>query len=86
MARQLSIEYEDAIYHVVNRGDRREEIFRDDVNPEIVFCTPWAAIVVKTSWQVHCLTKLGWRDENLRLDDIEQLRIKARAVGHLVAF
>lgn len=32
MARQLSIEYEGAIYHVVNRGARREEIFRDDVN------------------------------------------------------
>jgi REP element-mobilizing transposase RayT len=30
MARQLRVEYEGAIYHVVNRGDRREPIFLDD--------------------------------------------------------
>jgi hypothetical protein len=29
MARQLRIQYEGAIYHLMNRGDRREEIFRD---------------------------------------------------------
>ena len=32
MARQLHVEYEGAIYHVMSRGDRREEIFRDDVD------------------------------------------------------
>jgi hypothetical protein len=30
MARPLRIEYPGAIYHVMNRGDRREPIFRDD--------------------------------------------------------
>jgi len=30
MARQLRIEYPGAIYHVMNRGDRREPIIRDD--------------------------------------------------------
>ena len=30
MARQLRVEYEGAIYHVMNRGDRREPIFVDD--------------------------------------------------------
>jgi putative transposase len=30
MARKLRIEYEGAIYHVMNRGDRREAIFRED--------------------------------------------------------
>jgi hypothetical protein len=30
MARKLRIEYPGAIYHVLNRGDRREDIFRDD--------------------------------------------------------
>ena len=30
MARQLRVEYPGAIYHVMNRGDRGEEIFRDD--------------------------------------------------------
>ena len=30
MARKLRIEYPGAIYHVINRGDRREAIFQDD--------------------------------------------------------
>jgi putative transposase len=30
MARKLRVEYEGAIYHVMNRGDRREPIFRCD--------------------------------------------------------
>jgi hypothetical protein len=30
MARRLRIEYPGAMYHVMNRGDQREAIFRDD--------------------------------------------------------
>jgi len=30
MARKLRIQYEGAIYHAINRGDRREDIFKDD--------------------------------------------------------
>ena len=30
MARKLRIQYPGAIYHVMNRGDRREPIFEDD--------------------------------------------------------
>ncbi len=30
MPRQARIEYEGAIYHVMNRGDRREDIVRGD--------------------------------------------------------
>jgi hypothetical protein len=30
MARALRIEYPGAIYHVMNRGDRREPIFHED--------------------------------------------------------
>ncbi len=30
MARKLRLEYPGAIYHVMNRGDRREAIFTDD--------------------------------------------------------
>ena len=30
MARKLRVEYEGAIYHVMNRGDRREKIYLDD--------------------------------------------------------
>ena len=32
MARQLRIQYEEAIYHLMRRGDWREEIFRDDLD------------------------------------------------------
>jgi hypothetical protein len=30
MARKLRVQYPGAIHHVMNRGDRREPIFRDD--------------------------------------------------------
>ena len=30
MARKLRVEYPGAIYHVLNRGDRREPIFQDN--------------------------------------------------------
>jgi hypothetical protein len=32
MARKLRVEYAGAIYHVMNRGDRRELIFMDDAD------------------------------------------------------
>jgi len=31
MARKLRIQFAGAIYHVMNRGDHREDIFRDDL-------------------------------------------------------
>lgn len=34
VARKTRIEYPGAIYHVMNRGDRREAIFKDDLNRE----------------------------------------------------
>ena len=34
MPRALRIEYPGAIYHVMNRGDRRESIFRDNLDHE----------------------------------------------------
>jgi REP-associated tyrosine transposase len=30
MPRKLRIQYSGAVYHVMNRGDRRENIFADD--------------------------------------------------------
>ena len=33
-ARKLRLEYAGAIYHVMNRGDRREAVFKDDKNGE----------------------------------------------------
>ena len=34
MPRQLRIQYPGAICHVMSRGDRREGIFLDDVDPQ----------------------------------------------------
>ena len=32
VARKLRVEYAGAIYHVMNRGDRREAVFRDELD------------------------------------------------------
>jgi putative transposase len=34
MARKLRVRYPGALYHVMNRGDRREAIFKDDPDRE----------------------------------------------------
>ena len=39
MARKLRVEYPGAIYHVINRGDRRESIFRDEEDRELFLAT-----------------------------------------------
>jgi putative transposase len=52
MPRQLRIEYEGAIYHLLNRGDRREPIFLDDQDYEL-FLTTLGEACQKTGWQVH---------------------------------
>ena len=40
MARKLRVEYPGAIYHVMNRGDRREPIFKDDTDRNRFLETP----------------------------------------------
>src|SRR6202007_1063182 len=52
MPRQLRIEYPGAIYHVMNRGDRREAIFSDDADRKR-FLEPLGEACEKTDWQVH---------------------------------
>jgi REP element-mobilizing transposase RayT len=54
MARKLRVEYGGAIYHVLNRGDRRELIFRDDEDRQR-FLTTLGETCEKTGWQVHAL-------------------------------
>ena len=52
MPRQLRIEYPGAIYHVMNRGDRREPIFEDDIDRQRIVTT-LGEVCAKTDWQVH---------------------------------
>lgn len=52
MPRPLRIEYEGACYHVISRGDRREDIFRDDQDRES-FLKALGDACHKTGWQIH---------------------------------
>ena len=54
MARKLRIEYPGAVYHVLNRGDRREHIFRTNQD-RALFLDTLTEACQKTSWQVHAL-------------------------------
>lgn len=58
MARKLRVEYPGAIYHVMNRGDRREAIFKDDKDRER-FLETLGETCLKTRWQVHASCLLG---------------------------
>jgi putative transposase len=58
MSRKLRIEYPGAMYHVMNRGDQREDIFKDDQDRQ-KFLSTLGEACVKTEWQVHayCLMR-----------------------------
>jgi hypothetical protein len=71
MSRKLRIEYPGAMYHVMNRGDQREDIFRDDQDRQKFLCTLGQGCA-KTEWQVHafCLIavmSLKWIAERLHM-------------------
>ena len=50
MVRKMRIQYPGAIYHVVNRGDRRDAILEDDEDRERLLQTLTQACQ-KTGWQ-----------------------------------
>ena len=52
MARKLRIEYAGAVYHVMNRGDRREAVFEDDRDRQR-FLETVSEGCQKTGWQIH---------------------------------
>ena len=52
MARKLRVQYPGAIYHVMNRGDRREPIFKDDQDHRR-FLETLGEACGKTGWHVH---------------------------------
>jgi REP element-mobilizing transposase RayT len=58
MPRKLRLEYAGAIYHVINRGDRREDIFKDDLDRQ-QFLSTLEETCQRTEWQVHayCLMR-----------------------------
>jgi putative transposase len=58
MARQLRLEYEGAIYHIVNRGDRREAISGDEED-RARFGATLGEACGKAEWQVHAYCLMG---------------------------
>ncbi len=52
MARKLRVQYPGAMYHVMNRGDRREAIFTDEEDRKR-FLETLGQACEKTWWQVH---------------------------------
>jgi REP element-mobilizing transposase RayT len=51
VARELRVEYPGAVYHVINRGDRREPIFKGDQD-RLLLLNTLARACQKTGWQV----------------------------------
>ena len=51
MARKLRVQFPGAVYHVINRGDRREPIFLCDKDRE-PFLQTLGETCAKTGWQV----------------------------------
>jgi len=52
MARSIRIEYPGAFYHVMARGNRWEEIFRDDKDRQL-FVQTLGEACTRTGWRVH---------------------------------
>jgi REP element-mobilizing transposase RayT len=58
VARKVRIEYPGAVYQLMNRGDRREAIFRNDADRELFLATLGEACQ-KTDWQVQAYCLMG---------------------------
>ena len=58
MGRKLRVQYPGALYHLMNRGDRREAIFHDDLDRQRFLQTLGEACA-KTDWQVHAWCLMG---------------------------
>jgi hypothetical protein len=75
-------EFAGAIHPVMNRGDRREEIFRDALDRRLFLATLTEACG-KTPWQIHACGPdgLGWHAAALRQarkGDERKVRLAAR--------
>ena len=58
MPRPLRVQFPGAIYHLMNRGDRREPIFKDDKDRHC-FLTTLTEVCEKTGWQLHAFCLMG---------------------------
>lgn len=58
MPRQIRIEYEGAIYHVMNRGDHRENIVRGNADRKL-WITTLGEACTKCDWEVHAYSLMS---------------------------
>ena len=58
MPRKLRVEYPGAMYHIMSRGDQRDDIFLSDVDRQD-FLKTLAEACQKTGWQVHAYCLMG---------------------------
>ena len=58
MARKPRLEYAGAVYHVMNRGNRRQAIFRRDGDRES-FLAALGEVCGRTGWKVHAYVLMG---------------------------
>jgi REP element-mobilizing transposase RayT len=58
MTRQARLQVSDTIYHITSRGDRREEIYKDDVDRQ-----NWLRVLndvcQRFDWRVHAFCQMG---------------------------
>ena len=58
MARKARVEFEGAVYHVLDRGDRREAIFKDDADRRR-FLETLGEACARTGWRVHAFVLMS---------------------------
>ena len=58
MARKARVEFAGAVYHVLDRGDRREAIFTDDRDRQRFLATLGEACA-RTGWRVHAFVLMS---------------------------
>ena len=58
MARPLRLEFAGALYHVTSRGDRREDIFHDDIDRTLWLAT-LAQCCERFNWAVHAWCQMS---------------------------
>ena len=97
MARRVRVEFEGAAYHVMCRGDRRENIFEDDLD-RALFLETLGEVCGRTGWKIHAYVLMSnhyhWLLETPRANLVAGMRWfqscytarynrRHRKVGHL---
>jgi REP element-mobilizing transposase RayT len=84
MPRKMRVEYPGAIYHIMSRGDRREDIYLDDVDRQD-FLKTLAETCQKTRFQVHayCLMRNHFHLAGVGNNDAAEVDCGASSFGHV---